>query len=79
MFDNKPNEKQHNDICAIIKKYKMKALKDNKAFKETAFQDADRKGMDAIREYCRTNAIDTFGIHIVAYSNELNDFSYWGY
>ena len=58
-----------NEIEKIARKYYRAASKSNR---ETAWQDAQRKGMDKVREYCRKHDIDTLGEHMVAASFTIN-------
>lgn len=55
-------QEQSSEIDKIVSRF-IKAAK--KSHKETAFQDAERKGMDAIRKYCRDQGLATLGTHMV--------------
>ena len=61
-FYNTPTLNQWHAINEIISRF-INAAK--KSRKETAFQDAERKGMDAVQKYCRDNHIGTLGSHMV--------------
>jgi len=70
-MENRLTPEQHIAILLIANKFMEAAKKSNK---ETAFQDADRKGMDAIRKYCRTNDLPVLGDHMVRASLILGDY-----
>jgi len=62
MFDKNPTQEQSSEIDKIVNRFIKAALKSRK---ETAFQDADRKGMDAVRKYCRDQGLATLGNHMI--------------
>lgn len=68
-MNSQPTPEQLIEIEKLARKYRHWALKSNR---ETAYQDAERMGMDAIREYCRKRDIPTLGEHMVAASLVIN-------
>jgi hypothetical protein len=60
MFDKNPTQEQSLEIDNIVNRFIKAALKSRK---ETAFQDAERKGMDAVRKYCRDQGLASLGNH----------------
>ena len=64
-----PTPEQINEIEKIARKHHRAASKSNR---ETAWQDAERKGMDKVREYCRKHEIPTLGEHMVSASSMIN-------
>jgi len=62
MFDKNPTQEQSLEIDKIVNRFIKAALKSRK---ETAFQDAERNGMDAVREYCRDQGLATLGNHMI--------------
>lgn len=70
MFDKSPTTEQSKEIDKIVARFIKKAQRSNK---ETAWQDADRNGMDAVRTYCRDKGLDTLGAHMVRANLALCD------
>jgi hypothetical protein len=66
---SQPTPEQLIEIEKLAFKYRHWASKSNR---ETAYQDAERMGMDIIREYCRKRGIATLGEHMVAASLTIN-------
>jgi hypothetical protein len=66
---SQPTPEQLIEIEKIANKYRHWASKSNR---ETAYQDAERMGMDIIIEYCRKRGIATLGEHMVAASLTIN-------
>ena len=62
MFDKNPTQEQSLEIDKIVNRFIKAALKSRK---ETAFQDAERKGMDAVRKYCEDQGLATLGNHMI--------------
>jgi hypothetical protein len=69
-LDNDLTVVQHYKIEAITSKFVRAARKSGK---ETAWQDAERKGMDAIREYCMKEGLPMFGNHMLKAVLALNE------
>lgn len=68
-MSGRPTPEQLVEIEKIARKYYRAASKSNR---ETAWQDAERKGMDKVREYCRKHDIPTLGEHMIAASFTIN-------
>ena len=68
-MNRRPTPEQLNDIRKIAYRFHQQA---NRSNRETAWQDAERKGMDKIVEYCRKHDIPTLGEHMVAASLTIN-------
>ena len=66
---SQPSPEQLIEIENLAFKYRHWASKSNR---ETAYEDAERMGMDIIREYCRKRGIATLGEHMVAASLMIN-------
>jgi|TARA_R110000744_G_scaffold1877_1_gene7368 hypothetical protein len=61
---------QQNKIDGIVDQYVDACRKSNK---ETAYQDAERKGMDAVRKYCKQAGLPLLGDHMIKASNTLSN------
>ena len=70
-MDRPPNLEQQNKINSIVRKHVNKAKRSKK---ETAWQDAQRLGMDEIRKYCMSEDLDLLGEHMVIASILLDDY-----
>ena len=68
MFNNQPNQEQQVQIDKIVKRHVNAARRSNR---ETAFQDCERKGGDAVRKYCRAQGIATLGAHMINAAMQL--------
>jgi post-segregation antitoxin (ccd killing protein) len=62
MFDKNPTQEQSLEIDKIVNRFIKAALKSHK---ETAWHDAERKGMDAVTKYCRDQGLATLGNHMI--------------
>ena len=70
MFKTEITDIQEKEINKIVNKFISQARRSNK---ETAFQDAYRKGMDAVQDYCRKQNVNVFGEHMVKASRLLSN------
>ena len=68
MFDKNPTQEQSLEIDKIVNRFIKAALKSRK---ETAFQDAERNGMDAVRKYCRDQGLAIMGNHMIRANQKL--------
>jgi len=55
-------------IEGIVNQYIDACRKSNK---ESKYQDAERKGMDAVRKYCKQHGLPLLGDHMIKASNTL--------
>ena len=62
MFSVRLSEEQEVKINSIVNRFIKSARKSSK---ETAYQDAERKGMDAVRKYCKEQGLPIFGEHLI--------------
>jgi hypothetical protein len=62
MFDNKLTQEHIDHINQLVKLHVNKAKRSSS---ETAWQDCERNGMDAIRRYCNNNNLPTLGDHMI--------------
>ena len=69
MFNREITDIQEKEIN-IVNKFISQARRSKK---ETAFQDAYRKGMDAVHDYCRKQNVNAFGDHMVKASRLLSN------
>ena len=70
MFHNQPNQEQSMKIQGIVNRF-VRAAKTSS--KETAWQDAHRKGMDAITKYCHEQGLALLGDHMIRASFQLDE------
>ena len=70
MFNREITDIQEKEINKIVNKFISQARRSKK---ETAFQDAYRKGMDAVQDYCCKQNVNAFGDHMVKASRLLSN------
>ena len=70
MFHNQPNQEQSMKIQGIVNRFVRAARTSSK---ETAWHDAERKGMDAVTKYCREQGLALLGDHMIRASFQLDE------
>jgi|TARA_B110001469_G_scaffold107218_1_gene107347 hypothetical protein len=71
MFDKQPNQEQSMRIQSIVNRFVRSARNSRK---ETAWQDSERKGMDAVTKYCHEQGLALLGDHMIRASNQLSNY-----